>query len=212
MSKILIINGSPRKEGTSKMFCKICADFLGGDICKLYADIDSVEWLMPKIDEAETIILAGPCYIDTYPAHVIYLLEKIAEHPQICHGQKVYGIINGGMPYVHTHESGIRMLKLFCQDCNMQYQGGFVMGLGPLLDGKPLKNHIYAKKLVPAFDEFLEHIKKGEKSPDKLFYNAEMKIPSIIARFLTYSMNKKIDKNLKQYGFDYKQPSPYWEK
>lgn len=211
MSNILIINGSPRREGTSAMFCKSCRDYLGGEINYLYTDINSVEWLMPKIDSADTIIIAGACYINTYPAYVINLLEKIAEHPEICHGQKVYGIINGGMPYVHTHESGVRMLKLFCQDCNMNYMGGFVMGLGPLLNGKPLKEHINAKKVVPAFDKFLEHIKLGEASPDKLYYDIEMKVPSIMARLLAYRMRRSVDKKLKQYGFNYNDPSPYWK-
>lgn len=211
MSKILIINGSPRGEGTSAMFCKTCEDYLGGEICQLYSDINSVEWLMPKIDAAEIIIIAGPCYINTYTAQVIYLLEQIAKHLDICHGQKVYGIINGGMPYVHTHESGLKMLRLFCKDCDMLYQGGFVMGMAPMLNGKSLENHINAKKIVPAFSEFLEHVKKGEESPDKLYYNVEMKVPSIMARFLTFRMCQKINKNLKQHGFNYKQRSPYWE-
>lgn len=211
MSDILIINGSPRKESNSAMLCKRCQDYLGGEICQLYSDINSVDWLMPKIDEAETIIIAGPCYINTYPAQIVYLLERIAEHPHICHGQKVYGIINGGMPYTHTHESGINMLKLFCKDNNMKYQGGFVIGLGPILNGKPLENHINAKKIVPAFDEFLEHIKKGEESPNSLYLDSEMKVPSIITRFLAFNMRKSIDRNLKKHGFNYNQPSSYWE-
>ncbi len=212
MSGLLIINASPRKEGTSAMFCKCFEDSMGGRVCHLYKDVNSVDWLLPEIDKAETIIIAGPCYIDTYPAQVVFLLERIAEHPELCHGQKVYGIIQGGMPYVHTHESGLRMLKLFCRDCNMQYRGGFVMGLGPVLDGKPLKFHPNAKKIVPAFNEFMDYVRRGEESPDQLYRNAEMKIPAIVTKFLTFSMNRSIDKKLKQCGFDYKNPSPYLER
>lgn len=211
MNKIMIINASPRKEGTSAMLCKRCRDYIGGVIYRLYSDTASAEGLLSKINEAETIILSGPCYINSYPAQVTYLLEKISENPGICHGQKVYGMINGGMPYVHTHESGIRMLKLFCKDSGMDFMGGFVIGLGAMLNGKSLENHFNAKKVVPAFHQFLEHIKKGEPSKDQLYNGAETKIPSLITRFLAYSMNKTIDKNLKKHGFDYKQPSSYWE-
>lgn len=211
MSGILIINASPRREGTSAMFCRSCADRLGGSVCHLYSDMDGVERLMSQIDDADTIIIAGPSYVDTYPAQTVYLLEKIAEHPDICHGQKVYGIINGGMPYVHTHESGLRMLELFCRECNMRYQGGFVIGMGPLLNGRPLDNHLNARKIVPAFNDFLAHIKMGEKSPAKLYYDIEPKLPLIIVGLFARMMNKMIDKNLKKHGFDYKQPSPYWE-
>lgn len=212
MSDILIINASPRREGTSFMLCKRCQDYMGGDICHLYSYINNIGGLLSKIDEAETIIFSGSCYINSYPAQVVYILEEISKHSDICHGQKVYGIINGGMPYVHTHEAGLRMLKLFCKDCNMHYQGGFVIGMGPILNGKPLENHIYAKKIVPAFQQFLEHMKKREESPDKLYYDVEMKIPFLIMKFLSYGMNSRINKNLKKHGFDYKQPSPYWEK
>lgn len=211
MSEVLIINASPRKEGTSYMFCKRCQDYVGGDICQLYADINSVEWLLPKIKEATTIIISGPCYINTYPAHVVYLLEEIAKHPELCHGQKVYGIINGGMPYVHTHEAGLRILNLFCKECDMQYQGGFVMGFGPLLNGKPLEEHIFAKKIVPAFQQFLDHIKNGEESPRKIYLDIEKKFPSLLLKILSLGMNKSINKNLQKHGFDYKQPSPYLE-
>lgn len=212
MRDILIINGSPRREGTSFMFCKRCQDYVGGEICNLYSDFNNFDWLLDKIEKAETIIFTGPSYINTYPAHIVYLLEEISRHPGICHGQKVYGIINGGMPYVHTHESGLRMIRLFCLDNHMQYQGGFLMGMGPLLNGKPLEDHMNAKKLVPAFQQFLEHIKNGEESPDQLYCDVEIKVPSLMARFLAYGMNRRISKNLKKFGFNYKQPSPYWEK
>lgn len=210
MNDLLIINGSPRRSGTSAMFCQRCADALGGEICHLYGERDSVDWLLPRIDAAGTIILSGPCYIDSYPGKVIFLLEKIAEQPEICHGQKVYGIINGGMPYVHTHDSGVRMLELFCRDCNMEYMGGFVLGLAPMLDGKPLENHFNAKKAVPAFRTFLEHIRNGEMSPDQLSYDAQFRMPRLLLRFLAWRMCRRVDMNLKKHGFTYSQKSPYW--
>lgn len=211
MSDILIINGSPRRAGTSAMFCRRCADALGGEVCNLYAEQDNVDWLLSKIDAAGTIILAGPCYIDSYPGQVVFLLEKIAEHPEICRGQKVYGIIDGGMPYVHTHVSGIRMLELFCRDSNMRYMGGFVLGMAPMLDGRPLEKHVNAKKAVPAFGAFIDHIRNGEASPDKLSYDAQYRMPPLLTRILAWMMCRNIDKNLKQHGFKYSQPSPYWE-
>jgi NADPH-dependent FMN reductase. len=209
MSEIMIINASPRKKGTSNMFCNRCKEFLGGELYELYTNQD-IQWLIPQVGKADIILIAGPCYINTYPAEVIRLLEKLGEHPEVCHNQKVYGIINGGMPYVHTHESGLNMLSIFCQECNMTYQGGFVLGLGPTLDGKPLEKHMNAKKVVPAFEQFLEHIQKGEQSPDQLYHDAEMKVPSLLARFMVHTMIKRLDKNLKTFGFEYNDPSPYW--
>ncbi|MEL7609720.1 MAG: hypothetical protein AAGU74_09460 [Bacillota bacterium] len=46
--------------------------------------------------------------------------------------------IQGGMPYVHTHESGLLMLKAFANKCDVRYKGGFVMGDGAMLNGQPI--------------------------------------------------------------------------
>ena len=62
----------------------------------------SLNELALNMQEASTIVLSGPCYINTYPARMIELLEKASSTGGFS-GQKLYGIINGGMPYIHTH-------------------------------------------------------------------------------------------------------------
>lgn len=207
--KTLIINASPRKKSTSQMFCHRIQKKTGGEIANLYDSYGDISWLIPKIDEAEVIVFAGPCYINSYPAYVTNLLELLAGNPVVCHGQKVYGVINGGMPYVHTHESGLTHLKLFCKACQMQYMGGFVMGLGPMLDGNELEKHLNAKKYVPAFEFFCDRIKNGEYSPESVYKKAAVKLPPLFARFMAHRMSQSVDKNLISHGFDPKQKSPY---
>ncbi len=209
MHKLLLINASPRKTGTSRMFCDRLQKKLGGEIMELFDTKTELTEMIEKIHTTDSIVIAGPCYVNSYPARVTLLLEELRRQPEQCHGQKLYGMINGGMPYVHTHESGLHQLELFAEECGMHYAGGFVMGVGPMLNGQDLEKHMCAKKLVPAFDAFAEHIAKGEDSPASIYCNAALKMPPLIAKIMTRKMSKGIDKQLASHGFDYHTPSPY---
>ena len=208
-NQILYINASPRKQGSSPMLCKRLQKKLGGEMIDLFdVKLELID-IMNAVDHADTIVIAGPCYVNSYPARVTLLLEELQKQPEKCHGQKLYGVINGGMPYMHTHESALNQLELFSLECNMHYAGGFVIGIGPMLNGQELEKHMCAKKIVPAFDQFTSHVEHGEDSPKKLYYDAAMKIPALIAMFMTKKMSNNITNNLAVHGFDYNTPSPY---
>ena len=209
MSELLLINASPRKNGTSAMLCSRLQRNIGGKCVMLHDQQTKLSDIIDEIDQAEKVVIAGCCYINSYPARVTLLLEELRKQPDKCHGQKLYGIINGGMPYVHTHESGLHQLEIFAEQCNMHYAGGMVIGLGPVLNGQELEKHLGAKKLVPAFEEFTEHIRLGEDSPNSLYYNAALKVPGIMAFLMAKLRRRSIDKELASYGFDYNTPSPY---
>jgi len=216
MKKAVIINLSPKKNGTSAMLGNLCLNFLNKkehqvEMIHLYPQLKDLTQILNAIDGADTVIMVGPCYIDTYPADTVYLLEEIIKHQTILHGQSLYGIIQGGMPYVHTHESGLKMLELFAQACDLNYKGGFVIGLGAMLDGQPLDKLPNGKKATRFFNEFLNHIAKGENSPPELYGNAQLKLPGIVYRVMAKRMNTMIDNGLKEKGIDVTQPSPYFE-
>lgn len=210
MNRSVIINLSPRKNGTCAMLAAQSSKTLNSDIYHLYDMNHSMDDLITKIGEADTILLIGPSYVDAFPAETTYLLEKLAMKKEALHGQRVYGIIQGGMPYVHTHESGLNHLKLFCNETKLKYMGGLVFGMGAILNGQPLSKLPYGKKAEIVFHEFLSHAAKGESSPDRLYYDMQMKMPGIVCRFMVRRMNKSIKKGLMEKGIDYKQPSPYW--
>ncbi len=214
--KYIIINLSPRKKGTSKMLTEYFADRIRSEenkveIFDLYSYIDQMDNLLYKIKASDSIVMIGPCYVDSFPADTIKLLMAMLSTEGILHGQSLYGFIQGGMPYVHTHEHGLKLLSCFCDEEDVNFMGGFVMGGGAVLNGKPLKNIIGAKKMVPAVNEFIENIKNNKISPEELYMNAATKMPGLIARILAFFMNKMIKKNLKNKGINYKAPSPYIE-
>ena len=214
MNKTLLINASPRQKGTSVILLRMCADYLkekGQDteLIHLYPNLRNPEQLYHAFGEADTIVLGGPCYINTYPADTLYLLQEISKHTEFLHGQRLYGIIQGGMPYAHTHESGLSMLELFCKKTGLQYNGGFVQGMGAALNGKPVSALPHSRKILRQLHIFFSHIEKGEASMRKVYEDAQLKLPAFLFGLMAKLMNRSIDTDLKKHGIDNAQQSPY---
>lgn len=216
MKQTVIINLSPRDKGSSSMLASKCKEYLVSQgkqvkLFHLYKSVQSIDLLLKDIEKADTIILSGPSYVNHFPADTIYLLEKLKENNDVFHNQNMYGIIQGGMPYAHTHESGVKTLALFCKDISISYNGSFIIGLGAMLNGKPLDQLVNGKKVEKNFNLFLQHIREGSHSPDTLYQSCQIKTPGFVYRILSRFMNQKIDKDLKEKGIDAQQKSPYWQ-
>ena len=214
MSKYLLINASPRAAGTSAMLLKRVMARLteaghSTKLVNLYVSLKRMDALVAAFAEADALVLSGPCYIDTYPADTYALLEAIAQNPAACHGQRVYGIIQGGMPYAHTHESGLNALRLFAKTRGLRYGGGYVMGMGPLLNGQPLEKIMNAKTAVRQFDLFCAHVARGEDSPADVYQRAMLRLPGFMWRLLARWMNGRIDREAQACGVGPDWVSPY---
>jgi hypothetical protein len=206
-SEIVLICASPRRRGTSAMLLERIRAVTGGEVVYL-PQKGSLEALVQTMRQASTIVISGPSYINTYPARLIELLETASSTGGFS-GQKLYGIINGGMPYIHTHRHGLICLHLFAEQNNLLWQGGFVLGGGAILDGKPLEKHMNRKKIVPVFDQFIRHIQTGTSSPDSLYEQAQSPPGKIITGIIAKLLTSKVERNLKKYGHDPKAPNWY---
>lgn len=209
MKQTLILNASPRNNGTAHMLCMRLQAELGGKYQSLYGIQNTPSSILENIIKADTIVLVGPCYVNSFPGTVTELFEYLSHHQKALKNKVWYGIIEGGMPYTHTHESGLKHLSYFCNTCGMSYNGGFILTMAPLLNGKPLEKHIASKKILPAFNQFVTAIKYQAISPDSLYQNLESKMSLITTKCLSLFLSSSIDKSLKQHGFDPKAPSPY---
>ncbi len=212
--KYIIINLSPRPKGTSSMLKDYFAQKMhsnANDVekCNLYDYLKSMNVLLDKVKTSDSIVLIGPSYVCSYPADTINLLSSMSESAGVLHGQSLYGFIQGGMPYTHTHEHGIRLLENFAENNPVEFKGGFVMGGGAVLNGQPLEKIMGAKKMVPAVNAFIDHIIKDEHSSEALYKNAAMKIPSFITRILAPVMTRQIKKRFAAEGINYNAKSPY---
>ncbi len=214
MNQFLVINASPRTKGTSAMLAKRCENYLlqqgkQVQLMHLYTHLHNFDQLYEAIQKADTILLCGPCYINTYPADVIGLLENLAKRKELLHGQNLYGIIQGGMPYVHTHQCGLLTLKAFANTCNVTYKGGFVLGGGAMLDGKPVETLPNGRKVAKQLDIFFKIVEQGLNVPLELSEAVQLNIKGRLAQLLAFFMNRTIDRDLRHRGIDSKQPNPY---
>jgi multimeric flavodoxin WrbA len=214
MRNILLINASPRKNGTSTVLLSMCKSLLEAAghrtrVIHLYPAMKSPEELRIAVTRADTLVMSGPCYVNTYPAETTAFLDELSAHPEVLHGQSLFGMIQGGMPYYHTHEAGLLQLEIFCKRNKLVYNGGFVMGLGAMLNGKPISQLPNAKQVLCKLEIFFSHIEKDEVSEPEVYRKAQWKIPGILAGLMAVLMNKRINKDLRKRGIDPKQKSPY---
>jgi hypothetical protein len=216
MREMLLINASPRVKGTSFMLLQLCQGYLEDkghktELIHLYPSFKNKDELWKNIQNADTIIFCGPCYINTYPADTIAFFEELSKQKELLKGQSVYGMIQGGMPYAHSHESGLSLIEMFCKRCNMSYRGGFVMGLGAMLNGQSVDKLPNSKSVIKQLNIFFDHIAKDEGSPQVVYQRAQFKLPSFVFALMTKKMNQTIDKDLRNHGIDVNQKSPYLE-
>ena len=214
MRNILAINVSPRKQGTSAMLLGMLKHELGkhGDnvrILHLYSHLNEMQTIFDAVNASDTIVISGPCYTNTYPADTIRLLEELLAQPGVLHGQNLYGIIQGGMPYAHTHISGLNMLKIFSRKAKLPYKGGFVMGFGAMLDGQAINKLLNGKKVERQLMIFFRHIHEGEQSPDSVYEASLLKLPGLVAKLLAAFVNHRAAKTYKARGMNINDPSPY---
>ncbi|MGI6091064.1 MAG: hypothetical protein ACOYEL_06740 [Saccharofermentanales bacterium] len=206
-SEIMLLCASPRRKGTSTMLLERIQAVTGSEVVFL-PQKDSLHELVLAMQQAATIVISGPCYINTYPARLIELLETAALAGGFS-GQKLYGIINGGMPYIHTHQHGLTCLQLFAEQNHLSWQGGFVLGCGAMLDGKPLEKHMNRKTVVPAFDQFIRHIAAGTTSPSCLYEQAQSPPGKIMTQVFAKLLTFMVEKSIKKHGHDPKAANWY---
>lgn len=216
MRNILILNLSPRQKGTSAMLAQRALEALQQKghrvtLLHLYPHLNQLDALLQAVGGRDTVLFSGPCYINTYPADTTALLLALADRPDLLHGQQVYGIIQGGMPYIHTHACGLELLRLFCARCGLRYQGGFVLGMGAMLDGQPLEKLPNGRAAARQFSAFVACIHRGEEAPMALSEQARFQAPRFVIRLLALVANRRIDSGLRKRGIDANRPSPYLE-
>ncbi len=214
MKHFLLINASPREKGTTALLALTMRAYLLNkghtvSLMHLYKHLDKADALVQAFQKADTLVVLGPCYINTYPADTYALLELIANHTQTHHGQRIYGVIQGGMPHAHTHSSGLAALDCFANACGLPYGGGFVMGMGAMLNGQSLDKLLNAKRVKKQLNVFFDHVEKGENSPEAVYKQAEFRMPSFVLRLMARWINGVLDKELKAHGIEKNQPSPY---
>lgn len=213
--RLLLINGSTRKNGTSYSFArtmKQLAENLGNEAEIIHAidyfnGKEKVEHLKELLIEADIAAMVAPLYADTLPYYDIWLMEKLAD---ICTdelmGKALFGVGQCGFPDITRIEPLLDACRFFAEDMGMEWQGGLAYGGGPLINGALLEElGKKGEKITLGFKLALENVLKGEKIDSRAQNMITMKIPSLMYRPLVFLMNQRAGKLARESGdLDYK--------
>lgn len=134
--QILILNGSPKKKGsTSKFLGRMAGVLLTG--CKIqYASLrtkNEYPKILRQLKDIDALILAAPLYVDGIPSHVLEFLQQAEEFcmKHSCHFF-VYAISNNGFIEGTHNKSHLRMYECWCRRAGLTWGGGLGIGGGEM--------------------------------------------------------------------------------
>ncbi|HYF84728.1 MAG TPA: NAD(P)H-dependent oxidoreductase [Clostridia bacterium] len=208
--KLLLLNGSPRKSGTSYSFArtmKQLAESFGNDVEIIHAidyfdGKEKIEHLSQLIAQNDIIAMSAPVYADFLPYHDIWLLEKLTEEcAKELKGKAFFAVGQCGFPDITRIEPLIDACRFFAEDTGMNWLGGLAYGGGPMINGALLEDiGKKGEKITSGFRLALENVFKGEKISIDAQKCITMDIPPIMYWPLVIFMNQMTKKQAREAG------------
>ena len=209
-NSIIILNGSPRKKGTSYSFARTIQKLAENDgntaeiihIIEYFDGGKSFEDLKAILGQSKIISLVTPLYVDTLPYPVIWFLERLLRElkPEL-RGKRFFAIGQCGFPDVTLCQPLLGSCRCFAEATGMNWLGGLGYGGGAIIDGALLEDlGSKGKKITAAFKLVLADVIHGRKISSKAQNLLTVKIPIILYRPLAAFLNYKARKTAQKSG------------
>lgn len=213
--RLLLINGSSRKQGTSFSFArtmKMIVEDLGNTAEIVHAieyfdgkkKLDHLEQL---ISNSDVIGMIAPLYSDTLPYFDIWMFEKLAKDSiNVLKGKSFFALGQCGFPDITRNGPLLDACKFFAEDTGMKWLGGLSYGGGPMINGALLEDlGKKGEKITSAFRLALQSILSEERIPSKAQEMITFDVPKIFYWPLVLFLNNMIKKKAQENGnADYK--------
>lgn len=210
--KFLIINGSPRKNGTSCSFARTIRKLAEEKNCaaeifhvhELFAANNNWTSFKNAVGESAVIVLVSPLYVDTLPYPVVRLFEKMCiELRQVLCGKSFFAVGQCGFPDTTMLEPFLGSCRFFAEQAGMQWRGGLGYGGGSIINGAHLEDlGKKGGKIISAFalalDDVLSERTISSAAQDLL----AVKIPALLLYPLAAFLNHKARKGAKKHRVD----------
>ncbi len=149
IQRALLLVGSPRGNKSNSnslggyLFEQLGAQEIETETVYLYALLRSAEKmkaLFDSMDAADLIVLVFPLYVDSIPAPVIDLLEKIVlnRNGKEKRRKLFASIANCGFPEDHHNATALRICEIFARQAGFEWAGSLALGGGEVISGIPL--------------------------------------------------------------------------
>lgn len=177
VKRAVLLVGSPRtKKSTSAalgdyLFEQLNRRGVETQTFQIYTMLNSpakMNEIFSAIDGADLVVLAFPLYVDTLPAPVITLLERIAIYRKTNPtSARFAAIVNCGFPEAHHTYNALAICAEFARQNGLGWLGGLALGAGEgIVHGTPLKElDGRAMPIKKALESAAESLLQGKPVP-----------------------------------------------
>jgi hypothetical protein len=215
MKRILLLNGSSRKKGTSFSFSRTIKSLAEdrGSTAEIAHVIDyfdgkeDFDHLKGLIEKSDIIAMIAPLYADTLPYHDIWLMEMLAkDFSSELKGKDFFAIGQCGFPDITRIEPLLESSRYFALETGMNWLGGLAYGGGAMLNGALLEElGKKGEKIISGFKAAMDNILKGEEIGSEAQELITLRIPKFLYRPLAAYLNNNAKKLARENGnIDYK--------
>jgi len=135
--RVMIINGSPRKEGgASAFFARIlrCMLFPHKVTTKSIGISKDYREIFDNLQDIDALVISVPLYVDSIPAHFIHFLKQMEQY---CRDNKckfmLYVISNAGFVGGRHNQAHLEQYECWCERTGITWGGGLGIGGGVML-------------------------------------------------------------------------------
>lgn len=207
---ILILNGSPRKNGTSYSFARTIKNLAEepGNAAEIIHIIEYLEEgkdfgsLKSIISQSDIIGIVSPLYVDSLPYPVIWFFERLSsELKGELQGKSFFAIGQSAFPYSELIGTLLGSCKCFAEETQMKWLGGLGYGGGVMINGQFLESQgKKGKKITSAFKFALEDVLQNRVISPKAQELLANSFPKILARPMGALLNHMARANAKRHG------------
>lgn len=213
--RLLLLNGSPRKKGTSYSFSrtmKLLAEESGNEaeivhVIDYFDGREDFESLKARINQSDIVAMIAPLYADTLPYPDLWLLEKLAgEFAEGLRGKGFFAVGQCGFPDITRIEPLLDCCRLFAEETGMNWLGGLAYGGGAVINGAMLEEYgKQGQKIILGFRQALEEVFEGKEISSSVQELITLRIPKLMLPLLAAYLNSNARKLARQNGnADYK--------
>jgi multimeric flavodoxin WrbA len=131
---------------------------------------DGTRLLLDAVDASDLVVLAFPLYVDSLPAPLTRLLERVAErriHRSPAGTPRLAVIVQCGFPEAHQCDTAVGICRLFAERTGMRWAGALAMGMGGQLGGGFRRLPGGGKNILDALDMASKALSRGGNIPEE---------------------------------------------
>ena len=199
MKKMLLLNGSPRREKTSYRFAQAIekqatirdVEVEINHILDFFNSPQKLAEVVKKMEGVDYLGLVTPLYVDYLPYPVLWFMEEcIKQDIHVKAGAKFFAVGQCRFPDERLLDPILGACEIFAKKMKRAWAGGIGYGGGEILDGIPMEE--LGKRglaITHAFSMMMEDLLNDQEFRDEIYSEMRVQVPRILYRSLAFYLN-----------------------